>query len=53
MGSLLQTAMQNIDASYTFAIVVVLAVVGLLLSLAGRNLRHALIRWDRPDEKTR
>jgi NitT/TauT family transport system permease protein len=53
MGSLLQTAMQNIDAPYTFAIVVVLALVGLLLSLAGRKLRDGVIRWDRADEKTR
>jgi NitT/TauT family transport system permease protein len=53
MGSLLQTAMQNIDASYTFAIVVVLALVGLLLSLTGRKLRDGVIRWDRADEKTR
>jgi NitT/TauT family transport system permease protein len=53
MGSLLQAAMQNIDSSYTFAIVVVLAIVGLLLSLAARKLRDALIRWDRPDDKTR
>jgi hypothetical protein len=49
----LQTAMQNIDSSYTFAIVVVLAIVGLLLSLAGRKLRDAVIRWDRAHEKSR
>lgn len=47
MGSLLQVAMQNIDSAYTFAVVVTLAIVGLLLSLAGRKLRDAVIRWDR------
>lgn len=45
MGSLLQAAMQNIDAAYTFAIVVALAVVGLVLSLLARKLRDLLIRW--------
>ena len=45
MGNLLQAAMQNIDAAYTFAIVVALAIVGLILSLLARKLRDLLIRW--------
>jgi NitT/TauT family transport system permease protein len=45
MGSLLEAAMQNIDAAYTFAIVVSLGIVGLVLSLLARKLRDLLIRW--------
>jgi NitT/TauT family transport system permease protein len=45
MGSLLQAAMQNIDASFTFAIVVTLAIVGLVLSLVAQKLRDVFIRW--------
>ena len=45
MGNLLLNAIQNIDASYTFAIIVVLAVVGLLLAVVGRIIESLVIRW--------
>jgi NitT/TauT family transport system permease protein len=45
MGDLLFNAIQNIDSAYTFAIIVVLALVGLVLSLFGQLIRMLVIRW--------
>lgn len=45
MGNLLLNAIQNIDAAYTFAIIVVLAIVGLALAIIGKGIRMLVIRW--------
>src|SRR5262249_46238304 len=45
MGTLLQNAMANIDSALTFAVVVVLCVVGLIFYGAAQLLRRAVIRW--------
>jgi len=46
MGALLQTATSNVQTATTFAIIVALSVVGLLLYFLAVGLRRALIRWE-------
>lgn len=45
MGSLIQQATTTLDAGLTFAIVVILAVVGLALILLAQLVRDRVIRW--------
>jgi NitT/TauT family transport system permease protein len=49
MGTLLQTAMVNIDAGLTFAVIVILSVVGLGLYGVANVLRDVLLRWEKTD----
>ena len=46
MGQLLQTSMVNANADLTFAVIVVLSVVGLIMYGAATLLRDFLLRWD-------
>jgi len=46
MGQLLQTSMVNANADLTFAVIVVLSVVGLVMYGAATVLRDFLLRWD-------
>jgi NitT/TauT family transport system permease protein len=47
MGTLVQSAIVNLDSKLMFAVVLILAVVGLLLYWLTRKLRSMVIRWDR------
>jgi NitT/TauT family transport system permease protein len=47
MGTLLQTATFNVDSDLMFAVVVILALVGLILYWLSLWLRAAVIRWER------
>jgi NitT/TauT family transport system permease protein len=47
VGTLLQQAMLNVDASLTFAVVVALSVVGLVLYGLGNLLKSIVLRWDK------
>jgi len=47
VGTLLQQAMLNLDASLTFAVVVALSVVGLTLYQLGNLLKSVVLRWDK------
>ncbi len=49
MGTLLQTAMVNIDAGLTFAVIVILSVVGLGLYGIANIVRDLLLRWEKTD----
>jgi len=46
MGVLLQTSTSNVQAATTFAIIVALSIVGLLLYFMAVGLRRILIRWE-------
>jgi len=45
MGALLLTATTNLEASLTFAVITVLAVVGLLLFGAAELVKRGVARW--------
>lgn len=49
MGTLLQTAMINIDAGLTFAVIVILSVVGLVLYGIANVVRDILLRWEKTE----
>jgi len=46
VGQILLAATLNLDASLTFALVVILSVIGLLLDGAARKLRDRVLRWE-------
>jgi NitT/TauT family transport system permease protein len=45
MGTLLQNALTSINATLTFAVIVILSFVGLLLSILANALRSYVMRW--------
>lgn len=45
MGTLLQNALANLQADLTFAVIVVLSIVGLAMNFGGTMLRNRFIHW--------